>query len=62
MAEAGDEAARKALELARETGCKLHIVHVSCGEAIAHIAVANEDSKCFFRSMGFRPLEETWSL
>jgi allantoinase len=29
------EAIRRALELAGETGCALHIVHVSCGEGLA---------------------------
>ncbi|HLX71513.1 MAG TPA: allantoinase AllB [Verrucomicrobiae bacterium] len=34
------EAIRRALELAGETGCALHIVHVSSGEGIALVSVA----------------------
>jgi allantoinase len=34
------DAIRRALDLAGETGCALHIVHVSCGEAIGLIAEA----------------------
>jgi allantoinase len=38
--EAELEAIRRALELAGETGCALHVVHVSCGEGAALIAEA----------------------
>jgi len=38
--EAELEAIRKALDLAGQTGCKLHVVHVSCGEGISLIAAA----------------------
>lgn len=32
------------------------------GHWLANIAVGNEDSKAFFRTMGFSPLQETWVL
>lgn len=32
------------------------------GHWLANIAVLNEDSKAFFRKMGFSPLQETWVL
>ena len=38
--EAELEAIRVALDLAGETGCPLHIVHVSCGEGVALVAAA----------------------
>ena len=38
--EAELEAIRQALDLAGETGCRLHIVHVSCGRGIEIIAQA----------------------
>jgi allantoinase len=34
------EAVRVAIDLAAETGCRLHIVHVSCGSAVAIVAKA----------------------
>ena len=34
------EAIRRAIELAAETGCRLHIVHVSCGSGVALVAEA----------------------
>ena len=34
------EAIRVAIELAAETGCRLHIVHVSCGSGVAVVAEA----------------------
>lgn len=34
------EAIRAAIEISAETGCRLHIVHVSCGEGVAAIAEA----------------------
>jgi allantoinase len=34
------EAIRCAIELAGETGCSLHIVHVSCGEGVAQVLAA----------------------
>ena len=34
------EAIRQAIELAAETGCRLHIVHVSCGSGVALVAEA----------------------
>jgi allantoinase len=34
------EAIRVAIELASETGCRLHIVHVSCGSGVAIVAEA----------------------
>jgi allantoinase len=34
------EAIRQAIDLAAETGCRLHIVHVSCGRGIALVAEA----------------------
>ncbi|MEY2495009.1 MAG: allantoinase [Verrucomicrobiota bacterium] len=34
------EAIRVAIELASETGCRLHIVHVSCGSGVAVVAEA----------------------
>jgi allantoinase len=34
------EAIRAAIELAAETGCRLHIVHVSCGSGVALVAGA----------------------
>ena len=34
------EAMRRAIEIAAETGCRLHIVHVSCGRAVALVAEA----------------------
>ncbi|MGI8436640.1 MAG: allantoinase AllB [Chthoniobacterales bacterium] len=34
------EAIRAALDLAHETGCRLHIVHVSCGRGVALVAEA----------------------
>ncbi len=34
------DAIRRALDLAGETGCALHVVHVSCGEGVALIAEA----------------------
>ncbi|HEY5753476.1 MAG TPA: allantoinase AllB [Chthoniobacterales bacterium] len=34
------EAIRAAIEISFETGCRLHIVHVSCGEGVAAIAEA----------------------
>ena len=40
--EAELDAIRRALELAAETGCKLHVVHASCGEAVALIAAAKQ--------------------
>jgi allantoinase len=40
--EAELEAIRVALKLAEETKCKLHIVHVSCGEGVAHVAAAKK--------------------
>jgi allantoinase len=40
--EAELEAIRLALELGGETGCPLHIVHVSCGEGVALIAQARD--------------------
>lgn len=36
------DAIRRALEIAGETGCALHIVHVSCGAAIALIASTHQ--------------------
>jgi allantoinase len=36
------DAIRRALNLAGETGCALHVVHVSCGEGVALIAEARE--------------------
>jgi allantoinase len=39
--EAELDAIRLALELAGETGCRLHVVHVSCGRGIEIIAEAN---------------------
>lgn len=38
--EAELEAIRVALDLAHETGCRLHIVHVSCGRGVALVAEA----------------------
>ena len=35
------EAIRVAIELAAETGCRLHIVHVSCGSGVAIVAEAS---------------------
>jgi allantoinase len=35
-------AIREACELAGETGCRLHVVHVSCGEGLEEIARARE--------------------
>jgi allantoinase len=40
--EAELEAIGIALELAMETGCKLHVVHASCGEAVALIAAGRQ--------------------
>src|SRR5205085_5074421 len=34
------EAIRRAIDLAAETGCRLHIVHVSCGSGVALVAEA----------------------
>jgi allantoinase len=34
------EAIRRAIDLAAETGCRLHIVHVSCGSGVAAVAEA----------------------
>ena len=34
------EAIRQAIDLAAETGCRLHIVHVSCGSGVAAVAEA----------------------
>jgi allantoinase len=34
------DAIRKAIDLAAETGCRLHIVHVSCGSGVAAVAEA----------------------
>jgi allantoinase len=34
------EAIRRAIDLAGETGCRLHIVHVSCGSGVALVAEA----------------------
>jgi allantoinase len=34
------EAIREAIDLAAETGCRLHIVHVSCGSGVAVVAEA----------------------
>src|SRR3979490_2180750 len=34
------EAIRRALDIAAETGCRLHIVHVSCGSGVAVVAEA----------------------
>src|SRR6202030_2590532 len=34
------EAIRRAIDLAAETGCRLHIVHVSCGSGVAVVAEA----------------------
>ncbi len=34
------EAIRKAIQMAEETGCSLHIVHVSCGRGVALVAEA----------------------
>jgi allantoinase len=34
------EAIRSAIEIAAETGCRLHIVHVSCGSGVALVADA----------------------
>ncbi|MEO7166100.1 MAG: allantoinase AllB [Spartobacteria bacterium] len=36
------DAIRIALDLAQETGCRLHIVHVSCGRGVALVADARE--------------------
>ena len=33
-------AIREAIDLAQETGCKLHIVHVSCGRGVKLVAAA----------------------
>ncbi|MGI9089327.1 MAG: allantoinase AllB [Chthoniobacterales bacterium] len=38
--EAELDAIRRALDLAAETGCRLHIVHVSCGRGVAVVAEA----------------------
>lgn len=40
--EAELDAIRRAADLAGETGCKLHVVHVSCGEGVAVIAAARQ--------------------
>ena len=40
--EAELDAIRRAADLAGETGCKLHIVHVSCGEGISVVAAARQ--------------------
>src|SRR5207302_780973 len=34
------EAIRRAIDLAAETGCRLHIVHVSCGSGVVLVAEA----------------------
>jgi allantoinase len=36
------EAIRRAIDLAAETGCRLHIVHVSCGSGILLVAEARD--------------------
>ena len=36
------EAIRYAIDIAAETGCRLHIVHVSCGSGVALVAEARE--------------------
>ena len=38
--EAELDAIKQALDLARETGCRLHVVHVSCGRGVALVAEA----------------------
>jgi allantoinase len=40
--EAELDAIRRAADLAGETGCKLHIVHVSCGEGVALVSTARQ--------------------
>jgi allantoinase len=40
--EAELEAISEAIECARATGCRLHIVHVSCGRGVAEVAAAQE--------------------
>ncbi len=41
--EAETAAIRDAIELAQETACRLHIVHVSCGRAVALVAQARAE-------------------
>ncbi|MFL6570050.1 MAG: allantoinase AllB [Chthoniobacterales bacterium] len=41
--EAELDAIHRAIDLAAETGCRLHIVHVSCGRAVALVAAARAE-------------------